>query len=715
MNKFIQTNLISHKKVALLFLVFSFVKVNAQTIYYSVTNGKIVQWENNSSWTTGSYGSGFNTGNYPKAGDIAYIKGCEMEIRNQNAGCAQVFLEATNSQETKFELQAGKTMSISGNLSAVANATSKKIHIHVQDANCTLNIGGNVIARKTGGTSQKIEFLFEKNSTTTVAGDFNSYYESGKNNISVEIKNTAKVTISGNLLMDYSGGVERIDVSVSNQGLLQVVGNIQYIATNQGKTKITLRDDGSVLKIGGNFIRGDAGKGQNYGVLNCLNKSTVRFNGNTQQLVGENAGAGTDFFYYKNVVIESTSPVSPQLLLEKNEGGGATINGTITFNSGVLKLGSQPLIITANGSIAGGNSNSYINATTFNGGVVRKNYTGNFSQLFPVGDNNDYTPLTFARNSGNSNGTYITISVTDDLHPNFLNTDNVISRYWRINSGGVTTINYSLTYNYTDADVTGSEASMYAVRWDGTSWGEFGLADANNNRLNINSLTSIPMNHDFTGAASSALPLDLLSFSGKQDGAGTLLEWETSSSINGKSFHVEYSKDLKKFIELGFVNEGEIAGEKQKYSYADFSKKTPGVYYYRLNQVDINGETKLSNVIAIPVRNESDEFTVSANYPNPVNKSDRYTRINVTLPAEGEVRILIYDRKGQLWRSATRVLPAGETILELETSNLPEGTYLYTLNYEFKTLTRKFYRLSKPIKEEWEKKGDGYLSGTTGK
>ncbi|MBL0108352.1 MAG: T9SS type A sorting domain-containing protein [Ignavibacteria bacterium] len=69
-----------------------------------------------------------------------------------------------------------------------------------------------------------------------------------------------------------------------------------------------------------------------------------------------------------------------------------------------------------------------------------------------------------------------------------------------------------------------------------------------------------------------------------------------------------------------------------------------GVYQYRLKQTDYNGLYEyfyLNNEVEIL---RPDNFKLSQNYPNPFNPS---TNIEFTLPADGSVRLDLYDITGR--------------------------------------------------------------------
>ena len=94
------------------------------------------------------------------------------------------------------------------------------------------------------------------------------------------------------------------------------------------------------------------------------------------------------------------------------------------------------------------------------------------------------------------------------------------------------------------------------------------------------------------------LPIDLLSFSGLPMEGYNQLNWTTVTETNNDYFEIEKSIDGVLFSTIGNVNGSGNSYNLNTYGFAD-SKPHYGVSYYRLRQVDYNGEYSYSNVVAI--------------------------------------------------------------------------------------------------------------------
>jgi len=98
--------------------------------------------------------------------------------------------------------------------------------------------------------------------------------------------------------------------------------------------------------------------------------------------------------------------------------------------------------------------------------------------------------------------------------------------------------------------------------------------------------------------------------------------------------------------------------------------------YYKLiprKNDDFSGLSEVENLNELPVK-----YDLSQNYPNPFNPS---TKINYSLPIEGNVTLKIYDILGREVRILinNEMKSAGQYTINFEASTLPSGVYLYRL------------------------------------
>lgn len=104
---------------------------------------------------------------------------------------------------------------------------------------------------------------------------------------------------------------------------------------------------------------------------------------------------------------------------------------------------------------------------------------------------------------------------------------------------------------------------------------------------------------------SSALPVDLLNFDVELEEAGVLLKWATASENNSDYYSIYRSADGSSWDLLKNVQAAGYSTSKIDYSYFDDNIK-PGYSYYKLKQVDMDGENESWGPIGV-FRNYEDD------------------------------------------------------------------------------------------------------------
>jgi len=105
---------------------------------------------------------------------------------------------------------------------------------------------------------------------------------------------------------------------------------------------------------------------------------------------------------------------------------------------------------------------------------------------------------------------------------------------------------------------------------------------------------------------SSGLPVNLVSFTAKPQGEHVQINWEITWEQNADAFEIQRSQDLGEFITVGQLAAKGNTDQRQYYGFTD-QWPLEGISYYRLKQIDQDGQTALSKVQSVVM----DELTPS--------------------------------------------------------------------------------------------------------
>lgn len=179
-----------------------------------------------------------------------------------------------------------------------------------------------------------------------------------------------------------------------------------------------------------------------------------------------------------------------------------------------------------------------------------------------------------------------------------------------------------------------------------------------------NKIITAGFQQSFNGVA---LPVNLLSFTGRLVNNQTLLEWITAQEIHNDHFDVERSANGQVFEKIAVVKGHGDSQVPQTYHATDPSPYT-GITFYRLKQVDADGHFVYSPVIFVR-RGEDISYLV---YPNPA--TDKVITILHT-PRAQQLVFDMYDGTGRLVASKTIMSVEGANRFEWDISAYTHGAY----------------------------------------
>jgi hypothetical protein len=167
-----------------------------------------------------------------------------------------------------------------------------------------------------------------------------------------------------------------------------------------------------------------------------------------------------------------------------------------------------------------------------------------------------------------------------------------------------------------------------------------------------------------TNVSPSAIPLpvNFISFNASKELSGTKLTWKVGTEENLKGYEIEKSTDGRQFTSIGFVS----ASGQSTYTFSD-AQSSQGAVFYRIRNVDNDGQFKYSNILSL--KNGTSSLVLKA-FPLPV--VNNLTIQHEAIFKNGTINITSSDG-----RVVRRIIPAAgslETIVNL--SALKSGIYI---------------------------------------
>jgi hypothetical protein len=180
-------------------------------------------------------------------------------------------------------------------------------------------------------------------------------------------------------------------------------------------------------------------------------------------------------------------------------------------------------------------------------------------------------------------------------------------------------------------------------------------------------------------APTYALPVQLIYFSATNSDNNGQLTWATASEVDNAYFEVERSTDGVNFTEIGKVAGHGNSTVTIDYAYTDpdLSSYDVSVLYYRLKQVDVDGNFTYTDIASVNIGTDHPVFHIISTYPNPF--SDHFS-VSFYSPSGQSVTLAMYDVTGTLVNEETISVSEGMNIYNLaNTTRLADGFYTMSI------------------------------------
>lgn len=501
------------------------------------------------------------------------------------------------------------------------------------------------------------------------------------------------VTVSGTSacqLLQMSNELGVASLNIHNSGQLTIVKDIQLDASAQNTVKIDLAGNAKLF-LGGTIVRNQPP--MNYGKITSAQASTIYLNGTAQQVLATSRGRGSDGIEYQNVVFNNSSGISPAFIAE----GRVDVLNSIALQNGCIDMGRDTIMLSNNEhtSVTGGSNNSFVigqfcryigqSGKTYRWSVGRSGQQGEY--WFELKNNllvgTSYVCVEF---DSVPEDTKAGINFSDnDMNAQNLSPEGI----WRVEPNAQPILgSYNVTVSTQNFSglVDGKFGLLKRPRGSSvSSWGKGGgLLPALGDPLRLisslntalNTLTSFS-EFGIGNEGGSALPVKLTLFEAKPiENKFIRLKWVTETEIDNMGFEIHRSADGLDFNNIGWVNGNGNTTETKTYSYDDKTIDANIRYYYRLKQIDFDGDSEFSPIASAEIRNHGGVLEIGDFTPNPAKNS---TAINITTDSDMDAQFTFIDMMGKVAKQGLVSFTKGSHLYYFDINELVAGNYIVAI------------------------------------
>ena len=276
------------------------------------------------------------------------------------------------------------------------------------------------------------------------------------------------------------------------------------------------------------------------------------------------------------------------------------------------------------------------------------------------------------------------------------NRDATADRFWYVGFTSPNVTNDSIVLTYASpselpAAPFNNPDSIRAQYWDASS-GSWALPVVGYDSVNVINAIIVPnpslnrvwsLVNNISPMGPLPLPIELVDFRGKYINNQSVLSWVTASEKDNDYFILERSEDAREFTQIGKIDGAGNSNSFLNYQFIDI-KPINKVAYYRLKQVDFDGQFSNSNVIALrDVKSLGNQFLNL--YPQPAS-TDVYVEQGLFINGE-TFSVEIFNNLGALVQKDLHTSDeSGKLVVHL--SNLEQGMYMLRISNGIHQLTK---------------------------
>jgi len=389
---------------------------------------------------------------------------------------------------------------------------------------------------------------------------------------------------------------------------------------------------------------------------NLIANGIFNANGRTVSLTGNQSTTitGNPSFHHLNIMKNSSAQ---QVELQ----GNLQVSGKLDMINGSVHLNGYDIELGATGFVSNETSTNKIYGTAGRILAERNLNAPNNNNIAGLG-----AVITTSSNLG------LTQIVRGHQQKEF-NGGFGINRYYDINPANNSNLNATFRFYYEGNElntplglIADSELDMW--RFDGEFWNaQFATLNEAERYLER---AQIPQFSTWTlgSQINHPLPVTLIGFKALCVEGEIVAAWSTASEINNHYFTIEESETGANWYEM-YREEGNGNSNKLLEYQAEFKPRYSSGSYFRLKQVDYNGETTLFDPVYVTCENKDNLVTI---LPNPVRD---IAKVRINASSNFELHLNLFTSSGQIVFTQKIPIRKGENEFNLDVDALPAGAY----------------------------------------
>ncbi len=433
------------------------------------------------------------------------------------------------------------------------------------------------------------------------------------------------------------------------------------------------------LNIGGNWTNNNGAGGFLQGT------NDITFDGTSAQTISISSGNEV----FEDLIIDNTSSTGVTISM-----GEVHVDNSLTLTDGIIFTDATNfIVIEDNATSDEGSSASFVD------GPIKK--VGNDPFICPVGDNGSWARLEIENLSNFGTTTEFTCQYLAQAYSDVTTFGSNISQvssieHWLLSRvldvGNDASCDVRLYWENATRSSIVDLADLRVGHFTGGQWENFGGTGTDNGggtgeivgTTTFTSFSPITFASEF---GFSPLPVELLTFTAESLNNSIVLLWSTATEVNNDYFEVQRSENGEQFKSVGTVKGAGNSSKELNYEFTDL-QPIDNLSYYRLKQVDFDGDYKYSDVISVSHNGGQIRLLSLSIFPNPTFASDINFKITAPDPNEN-IDIQILDLSGRSYYSQSTPTSFDDTYHLDLSSVISSGLYLLVIRQGYHISSRR--------------------------